>query len=55
MKHAVEGVYSEGKIIISETVPFKGNSKVLVVFLEDYKDKNERKEQLKSLKKQRMS
>lgn len=46
MKHAVEGIYNEGKITISENVPFKGKSKVLVVFLEDYKDKNDRKERL---------
>lgn len=36
-----------GKITISEDIPFKGKSKVLVVLLEDcYKDKNDRKEQL---------
>jgi hypothetical protein len=46
MKHTVEGIYSEGKITFSENVPFKGKSKVLVVFLEDYKDKNDRKERL---------
>ena len=46
MKHAVEGIYNQGKITISEKVPFKGKAKVLVVFLEDYKDKNDRKEQL---------
>lgn len=46
MKHTVEGIYNKGKITISENIPFKGKSKVLVVFLEDYKDKNDRKEQL---------
>jgi hypothetical protein len=46
MKHTVEGIYSEGKITFSENVPFKGKSKVLIVFLEDYKDRNDRKELL---------
>lgn len=46
MKHVVEGIYSEGKITISENVPIKGNSKVLIVFLDDPKGNNDKKEQL---------
>ncbi|MCR4436473.1 MAG: hypothetical protein QHH06_11640 [Clostridiales bacterium] len=47
MKRAVEGIYkNEGKIILNEDVPFKGKSKVLVVFLEDYKEKADWKERL---------
>ncbi len=46
MKHTVEGIYDEGKITISEPVPFKGKSRVLVVFLEDCKELGDRKEQL---------
>lgn len=46
MKHTVEGIYNKGKITISENIPFKGKSRVLVVFLEDSTDKADRKEQL---------
>ncbi|TYQ15698.1 UNVERIFIED_CONTAM: hypothetical protein Cloal_2180 [Acetivibrio alkalicellulosi] len=46
MKHAVEGIYNEGKITINEKVPVSGKSKVLVIFLEDYKDNSNRKERL---------
>jgi len=46
MKQAIEGVYSEGKITLNESVSYKGKAKVLVVFLEDYKEKTDRKEQL---------
>lgn len=46
MKQAIEGIYNEGKIILSEDVPIKGKSKVLVVFLEDHKEKADRKERL---------
>ncbi|MDK2800002.1 MAG: hypothetical protein PWQ70_1621 [Clostridiales bacterium] len=46
MKHAIEGIYNEGKVIFNEQVPVKGKSKVLVVFLENYKDKIDRKQQL---------
>ena len=45
MKQAVEGIYSEGKLILKEHVPIRGRSKVLVVFLEDCQEKSERKEQ----------
>lgn len=46
MKHTVEGIYNDGKITIIENVPIKGKSKVLVVFLDDYKVNNDRKERL---------
>jgi hypothetical protein len=46
MKQAVEGIYSEGKVILSEQVPVRGRSKVLVVFLEDYQEKVDRKRRL---------
>lgn len=46
MKQAVEGIYSEGRVILNEQVPVKGKSKVLVVFLEDYQDNTDRKKQL---------
>ncbi|TYQ14845.1 UNVERIFIED_CONTAM: hypothetical protein Cloal_1229 [Acetivibrio alkalicellulosi] len=46
MKHAIEGIYSDGKVIFNEQVPIKGKSKVLVVFLEDYKEKMDRKQRL---------
>ena len=44
MKHTVEGIYNDGKITISESVPFVGNSRVLIVFLDDPKEKNNKKE-----------
>ncbi|RCX18915.1 hypothetical protein DFR58_104186 [Anaerobacterium chartisolvens] len=46
MKQAVEGIYDEGKVILNEQVPIKGKSKVLVVFLEDYQGKSDRKKRL---------
>jgi len=46
MKQAIEGVYSEGKVTLNESVPYKGEAKVLVVFLEDYKEKSDRNERL---------
>lgn len=46
MKQAVEGIYSEGKITLNEHVSVKGKSKVLVVFLEDYQEKADRKKRL---------
>ena len=46
MKQAIEGIYSEGKVIFNEQVPVKGKSKVLVVFLEDYQEKADRKKRL---------
>ena len=46
MKQAVEGIYDEGKVILNEQVPIKGKSKVLVVFLEDYQTKSDRKKRL---------
>lgn len=46
MKQAVEGIYDEGKVILNEQVPIKGKAKVLVVFLEDYQGKSDRKKRL---------
>jgi len=46
MKQTVEGIYSEGKIILNEQIPYKRKSKVLVVFLEDYQEKADRKKRL---------
>lgn len=46
MKQAVEGIYSEGKVILNEQVSVKGKSKVIVVFLEDYYEKADRKKRL---------
>lgn len=46
MKQAVEGFYVDGKVTLNEQVPVKGKSKVLVVFLEDYQEKADRKRRL---------
>lgn len=46
MKPTIEGVYSEGKVILNEHIPCKDRSKVLVVFLEGYQDKVTKKERL---------
>jgi hypothetical protein len=46
MKQAVEGIYSDGKVILNENVPVKGSSKVLVIFMDDYQDKAAKKERL---------
>lgn len=46
MKSAIEGIYSEGKVILNEPISLKGKAKVLVVFLEEYQDKADKKERL---------
>lgn len=38
MKAAIEGIYSDGKIIPNEKISYKGSAKVLIVFLDDIKD-----------------
>jgi hypothetical protein len=44
LKPTVEGIYSEGKVTLNERIPVKNRSKVLVVFLEGYQDKANKKE-----------
>jgi hypothetical protein len=46
MKNAVEGIYNEGKVILSENINFKGKTKVLVVFLEDVDQNKSKRERL---------
>jgi len=46
MKHAIEGIYNKGKVILNEQVPVKGRSKVLVIFLEEHKDSTDKKQKL---------
>ena len=46
MKPTVEGIYNEGKVTLNEHIPVKNRSKVLVVFLEGYQDKANKKERL---------
>lgn len=46
MKPTVEGIYSEGKVILNEHIAVKNRSKVLVVFLEGYQEKVNKKERL---------
>lgn len=46
MKQAFEGIYNNGKVILNEKVLIKGKQKVLVVFLDDKKEKAERKNRL---------
>ncbi|NJD01024.1 MAG: hypothetical protein FIA99_00120 [Ruminiclostridium sp.] len=46
MKHAFEGIYNNGKVILNEKVSAKGKQKVLVVFLDDSKEKFDRKSRL---------
>jgi hypothetical protein len=46
MMNAVEGIFNEGKVILSENINFKGRAKVLVVFLEDVYPNKAKKERL---------
>jgi predicted DNA-binding antitoxin AbrB/MazE fold protein len=48
MKTAVEGVYNSGKITLKENINLKGKANVLVVFLENIGDKNNKMQKLLS-------
>ncbi|MDT3699308.1 MAG: hypothetical protein RO469_07750 [Thermincola sp.] len=48
MKSAIEGIYSDGKIVLNENINYKGKAKVLVVFLENINEKKLKKERLLS-------
>jgi hypothetical protein len=48
VKSAIEGIYSDGKIVLNENINYKGKAKVLVVFLENINEKKLKKERLLS-------
>jgi hypothetical protein len=49
IKTAFEGLYTKGKIIPKEEINYNGNARVLIVFLDDFiNEENKKKEKLLS-------
>ena len=46
VKNAFEGLYREGKIIPKEKINHNGDARVLIVFLDDEKEEDIKKEKL---------